>query len=86
MDCEKLQFPLEIRRWKEGDYFYPLGMTGKKKLSKFFKDQKIPVNQKETIWLLLSDGEIVWVVNHRLDDRFKVTTNTKEILRINLTQ
>lgn len=86
VDCEKLHFPLEIRRWNEGDYFFPLGMTGKKKLSKFFKDQKIPVNQKETIWLLLSDGEIVWVVNHRLDNRFKVTNNTKEILRIKLTQ
>lgn len=86
VDCEKLHFPLEIRRWNEGDYFFPLGMTGKKKLSKFFKDQKIPVNQKETIWLLLSDGEVVWVVNHRLDDRFKVTNNTKEILRIKLTQ
>ena len=86
VDCETLIFPLELRRWKEGDYFYPFGMTGKKKLSKFFKDQKISVDQKETIWLLLSKGEIVWVVNHRLDDRFKVTTNTKEILRIKLTQ
>ena len=86
VDCETLHFPLELRRWKEGDYFYPFGMTGKKKLSKFFKDQKISVNQKESIWLLLSDGEIVWVVNHRLDDRFKVTTNTKEFLRIKLTQ
>ena len=86
VDCETLHFPLELRRWKEGDYFYPLGMSGKKKLSKFFKDQKISVNQKETIWLLISDGEIVWVVNHRLDNRFKVTNNTKEILRIKLTQ
>ncbi len=85
VDCETLHFPLELRRWKEGDYFYPLGMTGKKKLSKFFKDQKISVNQKETIWLLLSDGDIVWIVNHRLDNRFKVTDNTKEILRIKLT-
>lgn len=86
VDCETLIFPLELRRWEEGDYFYPLGMTGKKKLSKYFKDQKISVNQKETIWLLLSAGEIVWVVNHRLDNRFKVTPNTKQILRIKLTQ
>ncbi len=86
VDREKMHFPLEIRRWKEGDYFYPLGMTGKKKLSNFFKDQKIPVNQKETIWLLLSAGEVVWVINHRLDNRFKVTDNTIEILRIKLTQ
>lgn len=86
VDCEKLHYPLEIRRWEQGDYFYPFGMTGRKKLSKFFKDQKISVNQKETIWLLVSDGEIVWVINHRLDNRFKVTTETKEIVRIKLTQ
>ena len=86
LDAREIIFPLLLRKWKKGDYFYPFGMTGKKKLSKFFKDQKISVDQKETIWLLLSKGEIVWVVNHRLDDRFKVTTNTKEILRIKLTQ
>lgn len=85
VDREKLIFPLKLRKWEEGDYFYPFGMTGKKKLSKYFKDQKIAVNQKETIWLLLSDEKIVWVVNHRLDDRFKITANTKEILRIKLT-
>ncbi|WP_318640363.1 tRNA lysidine(34) synthetase TilS [Flavobacterium ardleyense] len=85
VDREKLHFPLELRGWREGDYIIPLGMTGKKKLSKFFKDEKIAQDQKEKTWLLLSNGEIVWVINHRLDDRFKVTSNTTQILRIKLT-
>ena len=79
---EKLNFPLKLRKWKRGDSFQPFGMKGKKKLSKFFKDEKIPLNEKEKIWLLLSDEKIVWVIGHRMDDRFKVTENTKRILKI----
>lgn len=79
---EKLNFPLTIRKWKSGDAFQPFGMKGKKKLSKFFKDEKISLTEKEKIWLLLSDEKIVWVIGHRMDDRFKVTDSTKKILKI----
>lgn len=79
---EKLNFPLKLRKWERGDSFHPFGMKGKKKLSKFFKDEKIPLTEKEKIWLLLSDEKIVWVIGHRMDDRFKVTKDSKKILKI----
>ncbi|MFT6749797.1 MAG: tRNA(Ile)-lysidine synthase [Flavobacterium sp.] len=82
VDENKIQFPLLLRRYKEGDYFYPFGMTGKKKLSKYFKDEKISVLDKKNIWLLCSDSQIVWVINHRLDNRFSVNANTTNILKI----
>ncbi|HBK72545.1 MAG TPA: tRNA lysidine(34) synthetase TilS, partial [Flavobacteriaceae bacterium] len=82
IDKSKLIWPLVLRKWKTGDYFYPLGMQGKKKVSKYFKDEKFSLLQKETTWLLCSDDKIIWIVNHRLDDRFKVTKNTKTILKI----
>ena len=81
-DAEKLNFPLKLRKWKRGDTFQPFGMRGKKKLSKFFKDEKIPLNEKDKIWVLLSNGKIVWIIDHRIDDHFKVTENTKQILKI----
>ena len=80
--AEKLQFPLKLRKWKSGDSFQPFGMKGKKKLSKFFKDEKIPLTEKDKIWLLLSDDKIMWVIGYRMDDRFKVTENTKKVLQI----
>lgn len=79
---EKLKFPLKLRNWKIGDSFQPFGMQGKKKLSKFFKDEKIPLNEKDKIWILLSDEKIVWIVGHRMDDLFKVNENTKKISKI----
>jgi len=82
IDKSKLTWPLVLRKWKNGDYFYPLGMQGKKKVSKYFKDEKFSLVQKETTWLLCSDNKIIWIVNHRLDDRFKVTENTATILKI----
>jgi len=84
LDKDLLKFPLTVRKWQEGDYFYPFGMTGKKKLSKFFKDEKLSLVAKEDSWLLCSKNEIVWVVNKRPDNRFKVTTNTNNILKISL--
>jgi tRNA(Ile)-lysidine synthase len=80
-DLEKLEFPLYLRRWKEGDFFYPLGMQNKKKLSDYFIDNKISVYDKEESWLLCSGNDIIWVVGHRMDDRFKVTDKTKQIFR-----
>ncbi|MDT0651005.1 tRNA lysidine(34) synthetase TilS [Autumnicola edwardsiae] len=79
---EKLQFPLKIRKWKVGDYFYPFGMKGRKKISDFFKDKKMSLPEKENTWLLCSGEEIVWVINHRADDRFAITADNQEIIRI----
>ncbi|OYX28504.1 MAG: tRNA lysidine(34) synthetase TilS [Flavobacteriales bacterium 32-35-8] len=84
VDKAKLQFPLILRTREEGDVFFPLGMTGKKKLSKYFKDEKLSLLDKESTWLLCSGNDIVWVVGKRADERFKVTESTKQILKIEL--
>ena len=84
VDRDKIKFPLVVRKWKNGDYFYPSGMHGKKKLSKFFIDEKISILQKEKIWLLCSANEIIWVIGKRLDDRFKAIVTTENILKIEL--
>lgn len=85
VDSEKLKFPLILRKWQEGDVFYPLGMHGKsKKVSKFFKDEKLSLIAKENTWLLCSDNEIVWIIGIRQDERFKIEQTTKTILQIAL--
>ncbi|MBE0638150.1 MAG: tRNA lysidine(34) synthetase TilS [Bacteroidales bacterium] len=84
LDVDKLNFPLEIRKPDIGDFFYPLGLGGKKKLSDFFTDEKFSAIQKQNTWLLLSSGEIVWIIGYRLDDRFKITPETRKILKITL--
>ena len=79
IDKNSLKFPLIVRKWQKGDYFYPLGMQGKKKLSKFFKDEKMSILEKEKTWLLCNtNNEIIWVVGKRLDNRFKITDNTQQ--------
>ena len=80
-DKNLLTFPLEVRKWKKGDYFYPIGMKGKKKLSKFFKDEKYSLLQKENIWLLCSGVDVIWVIGKRMDDRYKITDKTIHILK-----
>ena len=85
VDEDKLEFPLTIRKWEEGDVFYPFGMKGKKKLSKYFKDEKFSLIEKSKIWLLCSNNHIVWVIGKRQDDRFKITKQTTKILQINFT-
>lgn len=84
VDAEKLKFPLLLRKWNNGDYFYPLGMKGKKKLSKFFKDEKVDILSKKNIWLLCSGNDIVWIIGKRADERFKVTPKTDKILKFEL--
>ncbi|CAN5228419.1 tRNA lysidine(34) synthetase TilS [soil metagenome] len=79
---DKIKFPLKLRKWSEGDSFYPFGMKGKKKISDFFKDKKLSLPEKEATWLLCSDNVIVWVVNHRADARFGITDPSREILKI----
>lgn len=82
VDADKLEYPLLVRKWREGDVFQPFGMEGKKKLSKFFKDEKLSLVAKEKVWVLCSANKIVWVIGYRQDDRFKVDINTKEIFKI----
>ena len=85
VDSNKLQYPLTLRRWNEGDQFQPFGMNGKsKKISKFFKDEKLSLLEKENTWLLCSENTIVWVVGLRQDERFKIENTTKNILKIQL--
>ena len=84
VDKALLKFPLTLRNKKEGDVFYPLGMSGKKKVSKYFKDERLSLLDKENTWLLCSGDHIIWVVNRRADNRFRVTENTKHILKIEL--
>lgn len=81
VDKETLNYPLKLRKWKIGDYFYPLGMQGSKKVAKFFKDEKLNTLEKESQWLLCSGDAIIWIVGRRLDDRFKVGPTTQKILK-----
>jgi tRNA(Ile)-lysidine synthase len=82
LDADKITFPLIIRRWHHGDSFYPLGMKHKKKLSDYFIDNKISVFEKEHYRILESSGRIVWIMNDRIDNRFRITRNTRKALVI----
>lgn len=85
VDCEKISFPLRLRKQKTGDVFFPFGMRGSKKISKFFKDEKLTKIDKENCWLLVdNDDKIIYAIGKRIDDRFKITEHTHKFLNIYL--
>jgi len=83
LDKEKIRFPLKLRKWEKGDFFYPSGMRGKKKLSKYFKDEKFSLLEKQNTWLLCNhDNTIISIINHRQDSRFEATELTTSLVKI----
>ena len=79
-DYDKLTFPLTLRTWKEGDWFIPFGMKGRKKLSDYFSDHKFSRFDKERTWLLCSGDAVIWIVGERSDNRFCLDKTTKSVL------
>ena len=84
LDADKIQFPLRWRKWNQGDYFYPLGMNQRKKVSDFLVDNKISMAEKESVTVLESAGEIVWLAGYRIDNRVKLTPETKRAISFTL--
>jgi tRNA(Ile)-lysidine synthase len=84
LDFELLQFPLRLGNWSHGDYFYPSGMNGKKKLSKYFKDEKLSLLEKENTDVIYSGEDVVWIVGKRADQRFIATKSSKQILKLSI--
>jgi tRNA(Ile)-lysidine synthase len=83
-DFDKLKFPLILRRWQPGDRFVPFGMSGSQKVSDYFNNQKLNRQEKRDTWILCSENEIIWIVGHRADNRFKIEKNTKKIYILKL--
>jgi len=80
IDSDLLVYPLTLRAWQQGDYFYPIGMKNRKKLSDFFIDQKVPLHEKNEVPLLINgNGDVIWIGGYRPDDRYKVTRKTKKV-------
>ncbi len=86
LDAGCLEFPLILRRWKQGDRFQPLGLSGHKKISDYLINNKVPLPDKDHTWVIESGGNIVWLVGHRIDDRVKITPATATVLQIEYLQ
>ncbi len=84
IDRSKVKFPLLWRKWRSGDFFYPLGLGQRKKVSDFLIDEKVPVSNKNLVTVIESAGEVIWIVGHRIDDRYKVTSKTKSVLEVHV--
>jgi tRNA(Ile)-lysidine synthase len=84
LDFSTIEFPLTLRHWQKGDYFYPLGTSGRKKISDYFVDKKIPLHDKNKIWILASGNQIIWIIGYQIDNRNKVTQQTNKILLISV--
>jgi tRNA(Ile)-lysidine synthase len=84
LDLDLLKFPLVLRKWRQGDSFVPFGMRKEKKLSDYFTANKYSIIDKENQWILCSEDKIVWLVGERIDDRFRISNKTKNILKIEL--
>lgn len=82
IDANKLEFPLVVRNWNDGDFFYPLGMKNKKKISDFFIDNKISRDKKDDILILCNAGEIAWIIGYRIDNRYAITKQTTRIIKL----
>lgn len=82
VDAARLKFPLVVRPWREGDWFIPFGMKGKKKISDFLVDKKVPMHLKKTAFLLCSGNDVIWIIGQRTDDRFKITHQTTQVMKI----
>lgn len=85
-DIMEIDFPIVIRKWQKGDYFKPFGMTGFKKISDFFIDEKMSIPEKENCWIMLSGNKVMWIIGKRTDDRFRVSEDTRKILRIEIVE
>ncbi len=84
VDAGKIEFPLVLRKWKQADYMYPLGMTKKKKIARILIDSKMPMHEKNNCWVLESNKKIVWLCGIRMDERYKITKQTKNLLHISI--
>ncbi len=82
LDLQKISFPVIIRKWEPGDFFFPFGMKQKKKLSDYFIDNKFSRLEKEKAMIMVSGGKIVWIIGERIDNRFRIRKSTKKALVI----
>lgn len=85
-DLMEIEFPIVIRKWQKGDYFKPFGMSGFKKISDFFIDEKMSIPEKENCWIMLSGNRIMWIIGKRTDDRFRVSEDTRKIFKIEIVE
>jgi tRNA(Ile)-lysidine synthase len=84
LDLDKIQQPLIIRNRRNGDWFQPLGMQGRQKIKNLFIDHKIPQSKRDEIMLFVDNISVIWIENMHLNDRVKITTETKNILKLEI--